>query len=114
MGRHKRYLMDVQNEGGVVEAPFGQCPNERRFFMASLSLLALIVFVKVSKSCNLAITLLRKIFENLCKILTIERETGITGPNFIYLSQFHQVFLNLHIFYIIFNGIVFKYSGKQS
>ena len=32
MGRYKSYLTDVQNEGGGVEAPLGQCPKERRFF----------------------------------------------------------------------------------
>ena len=37
MGRYKSYLTGVQNEGGGVKATFGQCPKERRFFMASLS-----------------------------------------------------------------------------
>ena len=38
MGRYKSYLTGVQNEVGGVEATFGQCPKERRFFfMASLN-----------------------------------------------------------------------------
>ena len=32
MDRHKSYLTDVQNGGGV-KATFGQCPKERRFFL---------------------------------------------------------------------------------
>ena len=45
---------------------------------------------RVSKSCNHAITRLRKIFENLRKFWTNERETGKT--KIMYLSQFDKVF----------------------
>ena len=37
MGRYKSYHTDVQNEGGGVKAPFGQCPKERHFLMSSLN-----------------------------------------------------------------------------
>ena len=53
---------------------------------------------RVSKSCNHAITRLRKIFENLRKFWTNERETKKNGTNFIYLSQFDQAFLVSHVF----------------
>ena len=48
------------------------------------------------KSCNHAITTLRKIFENFPKFSTNNPETGEekkTGTNFVYLSQFVQFVL---------------------
>ena len=52
-------------------------------------------FPRVSKSCNHAITQLRKMSENLRKSLAKERKTGKTGINFMFLSQFDKVFPGL-------------------
>ena len=51
--------------------------------------------IRVSKSCNHAITRLCKIYENLRKCLTNKRETVKNCTNFMYLSHF---FLLFHIF----------------
>ena len=53
---------------------------------------------RVSKSCNHAITRLHNIFENLLKFWTKERKTGITGTNFMYLSQFDNLFFSFTCF----------------
>ena len=47
---------------------------------------------RVSKSCNHAITQMRKIFENKRKCWTNERKTGKTGINFMSWSAFLQSF----------------------
>ena len=53
---------------------------------------------RVSESCNHVITQLRKIIENLRKLWNNERETGKTGNNLMYLSQFNNVFLASNLF----------------
>ena len=55
---------------------------------------------RVSKSCNHAITQMRKIFENKRKCWTNERKTGKTGINFMSWSAFYKVFLVLHVFWL--------------
>ena len=52
----------------------------------------------VSKTCNHAITQLCKIFKDMLKFWSNERETGKTGTNFMYLSNFVIVFLVSHDF----------------
>ena len=52
---------------------------------------------RFSKSCNHAITQLGKLFENLRKFWTDERETRTTGTNFMYMSQVEKGFLVSHV-----------------
>ena len=47
---------------------------------------------RVFKRCNHAITQLRKIFVNLRKFKTNERQPGKTGKHVVYLPQFNNVF----------------------
>ena len=53
---------------------------------------------RVSKSCNHAITWLRKIFENLRKFWNNARKTRKNSTNFIYLSKFDEAFLVSQVF----------------
>ena len=52
---------------------------------------------RISKSCNNAMTQLRKIFENLHNFWANERETRKNGTKFIYLSKFYKAFLNSNV-----------------
>ena len=59
-----------------------------------------LLFTRVSKNCNHSITQLRKIIQNLCKILINELKTGYTSNNFMYLSKFF--FFWFHMFLMSF------------
>ena len=72
-----------QQPEAVISNSLGQLPTKVTFEGGG----ALGEKGRVSKSC------VHAIFENLCRFLTKERETGKkTGTNFMYLSQFDQVF----------------------
>ena len=54
--------------------------------------LAMVAYSRVLKVVNHVITWLRKMFKNLRKFWTSERETETTGTSFMYLSKFDKVF----------------------
>ena len=69
---------------------------------------------RVSKSCNHVITRLRKIFENVLKIWTSERETGKSGPNFMYSSKiFKTCFVSYIYMSILMHVSALKKLSEQ-
>ena len=68
---------------------------------------------RVSKSCNHAITQLRKIFKSVRKLWTNERKPGKSGTKFHVFGTSWQSFSSFTCFYVIFNAcFCAKFSSR--
>ena len=70
-------------------------------FILSEGINSILGDIRVSESCNHAITRLRKILENLRKFWNNERKKGKNVTNNMYLSQVDNVFLVSFVFNVI-------------